>query len=55
MFFGTAWLSYYGGRLGSYQYINMDQAVEQALHLVEEIFTQNTFKKFRGENSYART
>lgn len=45
----------FGGRLGSYQYINMDQAVEQALHLVEEIFTQNTFKKFRGENSYART
>ena len=45
----------FGGRLGSYQYINMDQAVEQALHLVEEIFTQNTFKKFRGENNYART
>ena len=29
---------YFGGRLGEYKYINMDQAVERALKLVNEIY-----------------
>jgi UDP-galactopyranose mutase len=29
---------YFGGRLGEYKYINMDQAVERALKLVNQIY-----------------
>ena len=37
---------YFGGRLGEYKYINMDQAVERALKLVNEIY----HSKIKGVN-----
>lgn len=41
----------FGGRLGSYKYINMDQAVEQALQLVREICTPELLKNAKEKNN----
>lgn len=46
---------FFGGRLGSYRYINMDQAVEAALELIEKLCIHNTIKIDKGENDDAGT